>query len=392
MRTGTTTVASTSSQMSRDNDALSARTETQVASLQETAASIEELTAAVRQNADNAQQAHALVQSASSRAAEGGAVMDEVVRTMGSIRDSSRSIVDIISVIDGIAFQTNILALNAAVEAARAGEQGRGFAVVANEVRVLAQRSAAAAKEIKALIGTSVDKVDAGGRLVDHAGQAMASIVASVQQVADLVSQINLASREQSSGIESVNNAIARIDRGTQDNAALVEDAAKTASALNEQAVGLLKAVAGFQLGQREHGSADEAVAMVKRACEFHAAHGREALVADVNRTGKGRFTDRDLYLMVIDANEAVLLAHGNNVRNVGMGPQSRDIDGKLFLQEMARVARQQGSGWSDHKWAHPVTNEVLAKTSYVQRAGDWRWSAASTRTGAPHDRWVLAA
>jgi methyl-accepting chemotaxis protein len=370
VRNGTTTVASTSSQISRDNEALSERTETQVNSLQDTAASMEELTAAVRQSADNAQQASALALTASQRATQGGAIMADVVNTMGSIRDSSRSIVEIISVIDGIAFQTNILALNAAVEAARAGEQGRGFAVVAAEVRSLAQRCANAAKEIKDLIGNSVDKVDAGGRLVDDAGRSMDEIVASVRQVSDLMGQINTGSREQSLGIESINQAIAKIERTTQRNAALVEGAARTANTLNEQAVALMKAVAGFNLGDREHGSADEAVAMVKRACEFVRASGRQALITEVNRLGQGQFVDRDLYLMVID-DEAVFLAHGNNPRVLGLGPKSKDVDGKLFVQEMARAGRSVGAAWIEYKWAHPVTNEVLTKSTYLQRAGD---------------------
>jgi methyl-accepting chemotaxis protein len=369
VRNGTTTVASTSSQISRDNEALSDRTETQVNSLQDTAASMEELTAAVRQNADNAQQANALVLSASERAAQGGALMNEVVHTMGSIRDSSRSIVEIISVIDGIAFQTNILALNAAVEAARAGDQGRGFAVVASEVRTLAQRCAQAAKEIKGLIGTSVEKVDAGGKLVDDAGRKMGEIVDSVRQVANLMSQINTGSREQSVGIESINQAIAKIERTTQNNASLVEGARKTAVTLNEQAVALMQAVAGFNLGDREHGNADEAMAMVKRAAEFARQHGREALVADINKLGKGQFVDRDLYLMVID-DDITFIAHGNNPRTLGQGPKSKDVDGKAFVHDMVRQARN-GGGWVDYKWAHPVTNQVLTKASYVQRVGD---------------------
>lgn len=371
VRTGTTTVAATSSQISRDNASLSQRTEAQVGSLQDTAASMEQLTAAVRQNADNAQQANALVRAATERAAHGGALMDQVVGTMGSIRDSSRSIVEIISVIDGIAFQTNLLALNAAVEAARAGDQGRGFAVVASEVRTLAQRSAEAARQIKALIGGSVDKVDAGGKLVDDAGRAMGEIVASVRQVAQLMGEINLASREQSDGIESVNQAVAKIDRITQRNAALVEDATRSMANLNGQAVALMKAVAGFDLGDREYANADEAVAMARRAVEFARRHGRDALVADVNKLGEGRFVDRDLYLMVIGVDDAVIHAHGNNPRTLGMGPDSKDVDGKPFIQDMARIARTQGEGWIEYKWAHPVTNETLAKTSFILRCGD---------------------
>ena len=230
------------------NSDLSERTEKQAANLEETAASIEELTSTVRQNAENAQQANQLAIGASDVAEKGGNVVSQVVRTMSSINDSSKKIVDIISVIDGIAFQTNILALNAAVEAARAGEQGRGFAVVATEVRNLAQRSSAAAKEIKTLIGDSVEKVESGTKLVDEAGTTMDEIVQSIKHVADIIGEITTASHEQSSGIEQVNDAITQIDEGTQQNAALVEEAAATAEEMQTQAQQLTQSVAAFSL------------------------------------------------------------------------------------------------------------------------------------------------
>ncbi len=230
------------------NADLSGRTESQASSLEETASSMEELTSTVKQNAENARQANQLVVSAADVAVKGGKVVGQVVHTMSSIKDSSRKIADIISVIDGIAFQTNILALNAAVEAARAGEQGRGFAVVAAEVRNLAQRSAGAAKEIKSLIEDSVDKVDVGGKLVDEAGKTMEEIVNSVKRVTDIMSEIAAASQEQSSGIEQVNQAVGQMDEATQQNAALVEEAAAAAESLQDQAAKLAQAVSVFKL------------------------------------------------------------------------------------------------------------------------------------------------
>jgi len=252
VRQGSTSIAAASSQIASGNLDLSSRTEQQAASLEETASSMEELTATVKQNADNAGQANQLAVSASDVAIKGGAVVTQVIDTMRSINDSSRKIVDIIGVIDGIAFQTNILALNAAVEAARAGEQGRGFAVVASEVRNLAQRSAAAAKEIKSLIGDSVGKVEAGSKLVSEAGATMDEIVGSVKRLTDLIGEITAASTEQSAGIEQVNQAIGQMDQTTQQNAALVEEAAAAAGALQEQAGSLERVVSVFKLDDRQ--------------------------------------------------------------------------------------------------------------------------------------------
>jgi methyl-accepting chemotaxis protein len=248
VRNSTETIATATGEIAAGNMDLSSRTESQASSLEETASAMEELTSTVKQNAENARQANQLVVSASDFATKGGDVVGQVVDTMGSIKESSRKIVDIIGVIDGIAFQTNILALNAAVEAARAGEQGRGFAVVAAEVRNLAQRSASAAKEIKTLIGDSVDKVDAGGKLVDEAGATMNEIVTSVKHVADIMNEIASASFEQSEGIEQVNLAITQMDEATQQNAALVEQAAAAAQSLQEQAATLAQAVSVFKL------------------------------------------------------------------------------------------------------------------------------------------------
>ena len=252
VRASTGTIALASSEIAAGNQDLSARTEQQAGSLEETAASMEELTSTVRQNAENARQANRLAADAANVAGQGGAMVAEVVTTMGAINESSRKIVDIIGVIDGIAFQTNILALNAAVEAARAGEQGRGFAVVASEVRNLAQRSATAAKEIKVLIDDSVRKVQDGTGQVDRAGATMNNIVDSIGRMTAIMGEIASASEEQRTGIEQVNTAVVEMDRVTQQNAALVEQAAAAAGAMQEQAAQLSEVVGTFRLALEE--------------------------------------------------------------------------------------------------------------------------------------------
>ena len=275
VRQGTDAIASSSAEIASGNLDLSSRTEEQASSLEETASSMEELTSTVKQNADNARQANVLAQTASTVAGQGGDVVAQVVQTMGSINDSSKKIVDIITVIDGIAFQTNILALNAAVEAARAGEQGRGFAVVAGEVRTLAQRSAAAAKEIKALIGDSVDKVETGTRLVDQAGSTMNEVVASIQRVTDIMAEISAASQEQTSGIEQINQAISQMDDVTQQNAGLVEEAAAASEALQSQAAKLAELVSVFRLDDRAPAAAPAAPVRAAKAVTALAAPKR---------------------------------------------------------------------------------------------------------------------
>ena len=273
VRAGTGAIAGASAEISAGNMELSVRTEQQASTLEETAASVEELSATVRQNADNARQANALAASASDVAARGGAAVAAVVSTMGEINASAGKIVDIIAVIDGIAFQTNILALNAAVEAARAGEQGRGFAVVANEVRTLAQRSASAAREIKVLIDDSVGKVGAGSRQVDAAGATMREVVDGIRRVADIVGEITAASQEQRAGIEQLHDAISQIDQVTQQNAAMVEEAAGASQSLQDRAAGLAQLVSVFRLGQAPAtGRRPSARASAAARLDWHAA------------------------------------------------------------------------------------------------------------------------
>ena len=252
VRGGTHDIAGASGEIAAGNLDLSQRTQAQASSLERTAASMDELTGTVKQNADNARQANQLAQSAAAVAGKGGTVVAQVIDTMSSINASSKKIVDIIGVIDAIAFQTNILALNAAVEAARAGEQGRGFAVVAAEVRTLAQRSAGAAREIKQLIGDSVERVDAGARLVDTAGATMREIVASVHRVTDIMGEISMASGEQLSGIEQVNAAIVQMEQVTQQNAALVEQASTAAASMQQRATLLSGTVGIFKLSRNQ--------------------------------------------------------------------------------------------------------------------------------------------
>ena len=256
VRASSDSIATGAQQISTGNADLSQRTETQASNLQQTAASMEEIASTVQLSADTARQANQLATSASEAATQGGEVMDQMVGTMGEINEASRKIADIIGVIDSIAFQTNILALNAAVEAARAGEQGRGFAVVASEVRSLAGRSAEAAKEIKQLIGNSVEKVDAGSKLADAAGSSMKSIVQEVRRVTDLISEISAATGEQTQGIGQISDAVAQLDQVTQQNAALVEESAAAAESLNHQAQQLVQAVAVFKLGGEAPASA----------------------------------------------------------------------------------------------------------------------------------------
>ncbi|MDE2203407.1 MAG: cache domain-containing protein [Burkholderiaceae bacterium] len=371
VRSGTAAVATTSSFISADSNALLQSTTTQSGALESTASTMEQLTATVQLNAANAEQAYQLSTHASNAAKNGGEAADRVVKTMSTIMESSKRIVEIISVIDGIAFQTNILALNAAVEAARAGEHGRGFAVVAAEVRSLAQRASTAAKEIKLLIEDSVSRIHEGNVQVMEAGGVIQGIVNNTQNLMNLMADISSASKEQSDGIVAVNEAMTQIDSMTQKNTTLAGDSTKTAVSLIEQARHLSLAVAAIKLGAGEFGTRDEAVQMVKEAVNFAREHGADALVEEVGKLNKSRFVDRDLYCSLYDV-ECKCLANGANPRYVGInGNTFKDSDGRFFVKEIVAKAAKDGSGWVDYKHPHPVTRESQPKTTYFERIGN---------------------
>ncbi|MES2263686.1 MAG: methyl-accepting chemotaxis protein [Pseudomonadota bacterium] len=370
VRNGTTSLAITAGALAADNAALAKRNETQAALLEETAASTEQLASAVRLSAENLDAAHRMVLSASATALEGGDIVQQLATTMAAIRGGSRKIADIVEVINGFAFQTNILALNAAVEAARAGESGRGFAVVASEVRQLAHSVARASKEIEALVAGSVAQVEAGNGLADEAGGAMRRIVASVADVAGVMHEIRDAGREQHAGIEVINGALVQLDRMTQENARMVDDIADAAGHLYRQSVNLTNVTASFDLGALEFGDQDDAKALVARAVAYAQAAGVEALIAGVNDPVERQFADRDLYLVMFTLDGAIV-AHGANRRLLDHDARLlRDPDGKAFGKEMIEVARKQGEGWVPHQFLHPVTQQMKSKCTYVKRMG----------------------
>jgi methyl-accepting chemotaxis protein-2 (aspartate sensor receptor) len=371
VRQGIETLNTATTEIASGNQDLSSRTEEQASSLEQTASSMEELTSTVRQNADNARQANQLAIEASTVATRSGEVVGQVVDTMYAIQGSSRKISDIITVIDGIAFQTNILALNAAVEAARAGEQGRGFAVVATEVRSLAQRSASAAREIKELIDDSVGKVEAGSKLVDQAGTTMEEVVNSVKRVTDIMSEISAASKEQSDGIEQVNQAITQMDNVTQQNAALVEEATAAAEALKGQATELTNVISVFQVKSEKYGTTDEAYDMVQKAITYLKENGREKGFSEIcNRLG--RFNDRDLYVVVYDLNGRNL-AHGANQSLVGKDLiDAKDGAGHYYVRERLDIVKGDGRGWQNYNFTNPVSKQVEPKVMYLERFDDY--------------------
>ncbi len=370
IRNGTETLASATSDIAAGNHDLALRTERQSAALEKTASSMEQMTSTVRGNADNASQAVRLAGNAAAVAVKGGDAVASVVHTMDSINQSSKRIVDIISVIDCIAFQTNILALNAAVEAARAGEQGRGFAVVATEVRSLAQRSSTAAREIKTLIDASFKNVQDGSAQVAQAGATMQEVVNSIQRVNDIIGEITTASLEQRSGIELVNQAITQMDQGTQQNAALVKQAAGAADSLKVQTTELNNIVGIFKIKTAGNGSRDEALEMVRCAIVALRENGREEAFADIcNKLGP--FCDRDLYVVVYDM-RGKNLAHGANASNVGKEMiDAKDGAGNLFVRERIAIIQNQGRGWQDYKFLNPISKQMEDKSMYLERHED---------------------
>ena len=370
IRHGTETLATATSEIAAGNHDLASRTEQQAAALDKTASSMEQMTSTVKENADNANQANQLARTASEVAIKGGHVVSNVVHTMDSINQSSKKIVDIIGVIDSIAFQTNILALNAAVEAARAGEQGRGFAVVATEVRNLAQRSSAAAREIKGLIEASVKNVQTGSELVAQAGTTMEEVVTSIKRVYDIMGEITVASHEQSLGIGQVNQAMVQMDQNTQQNAALVEQAAAAAESLQNQTTELNNIVGVFKIKTAKHGSKDEATAMVRRAIASLEDNGRGKTFSEISNK-LGQFCDRDLYVVIYDMN-GKNLAHGANPANVGKDMiDAKDGAGNPFIRERIALIRNQGSGWQDYLFLNPISKQMEAKSMYLDRYED---------------------
>lgn len=370
---------------------LSQRTEEQAATLEETAGGTEELTATVKQNADACGRADRLAAEAKKVAEEAAQSMSAVIGTMDRMEQNARQVGEIIGVIEGIAFQTNILALNAAVEAARAGEQGRGFAVVASEVRALAQRTAEAAKQVKGLIARSGEGVAEGSKLVDEAAGTISRVSQAASGVAEVIAEIARASAEQSTGVEEIARAIQQLEGVTQQNAALVEQTGAAAQSFEEQAHRLAEAVGAFKLDRSE--ARDRAMELVRKGIAHLRAAGETRAFQDFEARG-GPFWQGELYLVVLRT-DGMLLCNAAQPHERGeMHAEKKDYNGKPFMREMLRLASERGKGWIDYQMLHPVTKQPAPKSAYVERAGErivlcgiYRNDAAATPVAAPVDR-----
>jgi methyl-accepting chemotaxis protein len=369
VRDSAETIARGSREMSDSYSNLSQRTEEQASTLEQTASGMEHLSETVQRNANHCKDAADLAQTALAAAQQGAAAFQHAEKSMAAVEAGSKRMADITGVIEGIAFQTNILALNAAVEAARAGDQGRGFAVVASEVRALAQRSGDAAKQIKGLIGQTVSQITEGSRNAATAGNGIDRIVASVGKVTQLIGEVAAASSEQSAGVGELNKAITQLESVTQQNAALVEQAAAAAENFQEESTRMLGVVGAFKLDRTE--ARDQAVALVKKAAAHLAKAGPRQAFADFHDSRAGFMFD-DYYVFALDMN-CMLHANGAEPETCGADHSGNiDADGKRFSLELVDVARTRGRGWVDYRRVNRRSGQIEAKSSYVERVGDF--------------------
>jgi methyl-accepting chemotaxis protein len=368
VRTSAEAIVAASHSISEGHGHLSQRTEEQAASVEETAAGVQHLADTFNRNAEHCRRAEALSDAAAKVASKAAQEMEAMTSTMQRIDGSAHKVSDILSTVEGIAFQTNILALNAAVEAARAGDQGRGFAVVAAEVRNLAQRSAAAAQEIKVLIAGSLQNVGEGKQTVDTAARTMQEVLGSVQQVRGVIDEIAESSRDQSAGVAEINRAIAQIEATTQQNAALVEEAATASLSFQRESTAMLEAVSRFKLDRSDHRA--RVANLVKKVVEHVRRVGPEKACADLNRRDP-RFEQGGDYVFASDM-QGIRRAYPPDPSKAGInGINDQDADGRFFCRELVHIAKNAGSGWCDFKYMNPASGRIEPKSVYIERAGD---------------------